>query len=371
MSLAHVPPHAPTPTELEDRYASPTAEETTDPQPHALQTAINKLGVFRRYTHLPSWNPKNDERLDLVRDSPSVDTPPPVNKDAIHEISTPAAVSFAPFANFSTAMYMATYFSGMDTKSEAHATSLAKVAQHPKFKWDDLSTFNAHTENIRLDNYLKYGSDPFQIENGWRASTVLIRLPVEGKKLQYEDDAPLLQINGLRHRRIVDIVRTVVESNTTASFHFTPFTMHWCPDPDKPHEHQRIYADAYMSDSMIQAQTTIDALPRAEGDTKERVVLGLMFASDSAQLMSFGSASVWPVYLMFTNQPKQERVRPTCHTVHHLAYVPSVSALIVSCPMCLNNSHCSSVQISTAGINKSLRQRRRQVPTFRLTASVS
>ena len=147
--------------------------------------------------------------------------------------------------------------------------------------------------------------------------------------------------------------------------------MHWCPDPDKPHKHQWIYANAYMSDSMIQAQTTIDALPCAEGDTKECVVLGLMFASDSAQLMSFGSASVWPVYLMFANQPKQERVRPTCHVVHHLAYVPSVSALIVSCPMCLTNSHCSLVQISTAGINKSPRQKRHQVPTFRLTASVS
>ena len=371
MSLAHVPPHAPTPTELEDQYASPTVEETADTPPHPLQTSINKLGVFRRYTHLLSWNPKNDKRLDLICDSLSVDTPPPVNKDAIHEISTPVAVSFAPFANFSTAMYMAMYFSGMDTKSEAHATSLTKVAQHPKFKWDNLSTFNAHTENICLDNYLKYGSDLFQIENGWHASTVLIHLPVEGKKLQYEDDAPLLQINGLRHHHIVDIVQTVVESDTTASFHFTPFTMHWCPDPDKPHEHQQIYADAYMSDLMIQVQTTIDALPCAEGDTKECIVLRLMFASDLAQLTSFGSASVWPVYLMFANQPKQERVRPTCHTVHHLAYMLSVSALIAGCPMCLTNRHCSSVQISTAGINKSLRQRRRQVLTFRLTASMS
>ena len=346
-------------------------EETTDPQPHTLQTAINKLGVFRRYTRLPSWNPKNDERLDLIRDSLSVDTPPPVNKDAIHEISTPAAVSFAPFASFSTAMYMVTYFSGMDTKSEAHATSLAKVAQHPKFKWDNLSNFNAHMENIQLDNYLKYGSNTFQVENGWCALTVLIRLPVEGKKLQSEDDAPLLQINRLRHHRIVDIVQTVVESDTTVSFHFTPFTMHWFPNPDKPHEHQQVYANAYMSDSMIQAQTVVDALPHAEGDTKECVVLGLMLASDLVQLTSCGSASVWPVYLMFANQPKQERVRPTCHAVHHLAYVPLVSALIVSCPMCLTNSHCSLVQISTASINKSPRQRRRQVLTFRLTASMS
>jgi hypothetical protein len=46
--------------------------------------------------------------------------------------------------------------------------------------------------------------------------------------------------------------------------------------------------------------------------------------SDSAQLTSFGSASVWPVYLMFANQSKQERMKPSCHMVHHLAYVPSV-----------------------------------------------
>ena len=103
--------------------------------------------------------------------------------------------------------------------------------------------------------------------------------------------------------------------------------MHWCPDPDKPHEHQQVYADAYMLDSMIQAQMVVDALPCVEGDTREHVVLGLMFASDLVQLMSFGSASVWPIYLMFANQPKQERVIPTCHVVHHLAYVPSVVGL--------------------------------------------
>ena len=109
-------------------------EEIADPQPHPLQTTANKLGMFRRYTHIPSWNLKNNERLDLVHDSPSVDTPPLLNENAIHEILPPKSESFTPFANFSTAMYMATYFSGMDMKSEAHVTSLAKVTQHPKFQ---------------------------------------------------------------------------------------------------------------------------------------------------------------------------------------------------------------------------------------------
>ena len=123
---------------------------------------------------------------------------------------------------------------------------------------------------------------------------------------------------------------SVCASKAVESFHFVPFTLHWSPDPDIPHEHERVYADTYMSDAMIQAQVEVDTLPRQEGDTREWVVLGLMLASDSAQLTSFGSASVWPIYLMFANQPKQKRVQPSCHAVHHLAYVPSVSAFVGS-----------------------------------------
>ena len=101
--------------------------------------------------------------------------------------------------------------------------------------------------------------------------------------------------------------------------------MHWCPDPLNPEKNERIYGDTYMSEVMIKAQLEVDNLPRLEGDTMERVVLGLMLASDCAQLTNFGSASVWPIYLMFANQPKDERGRPSYHAVHHLAYAPSVS----------------------------------------------
>ena len=341
MSLAHVPPRAPTPPESDDRFPSPPIEDThaADEQPHPFQTAVNKIGVFRRYTHAPSWFPKNDERVDLVCDSPTIDTPPPVHREVIHEISRSMYKPFEPFPNFSTAMFMAAYFSGMDMKSEAHATTLAKTTQHPRFQWEELKNFNAHVENVHLNNYLKRGGHPFQTENGWQEATVYIRLPVENRRFRSEAEAEMLPIYGLYHRRITDIIRSVCASSATASFHFTPFTMHWTPDSAKPHEHERVYADTYMSDSMIQAQTAVDAIPRAEGDTKERVVLGLMLASDSAQLTSFGTASVWPIYLMFANQPKQERARPSCRAVHHLAYVPSVSILAIGSPLHLTDSH--------------------------------
>jgi Plavaka transposase len=355
MSLAHVPPRAPTPPECDDRSVTPTIDEpsTADQRPHPLQTEANKLGAFRRYTHAPSWLPKNEQRFDLACDSSSIDVPPPpVNIEAIHEISRITSNPYEPFPNFSTAVFMAAYFSETDTKSEHHATSLVAMMQDSRFKAEDLAGFNAHTENVRLDKYLTDGTHPFQVQNGWQAATVHVRLPLEDKLFESEDDAPTLAISGLYHRQITDIVKSVCASKAAESFHFAPFSMHWTPDPDIPHEHERVYADTYMSDSMIQAQLEVDSLPRPEGDIKERVVLGLMLASDSAQLTSFGSASVWPIYMMFANQPKQERVRPSCHAVHHLAYVPSVSSL-VSAYGCSTNRYYSSVRTSPVDTSRS------------------
>ena len=128
MSLAHVPPHAPTPPKCDDRSVTPTIDEpsTTDQRPHPLQTEADKLGAFRRYTHALSWLLKNEQRLDLACDSSSIDVPPPpVNIEAIHEISRITSNPYEPFLNFSTAVFMAAYFSETNTKSEHHATSVA------------------------------------------------------------------------------------------------------------------------------------------------------------------------------------------------------------------------------------------------------
>ena len=95
---------------------------------------------------------------------------------------------------------MATYFSGMDTKSEEHATMVAKTMQDARFSTEEMRGFNAHVENVRLDKYLKGDEHPFQTGEGWRQSTVHIRLPVEGTPVTLEDNAPMLPIQGLFHR---------------------------------------------------------------------------------------------------------------------------------------------------------------------------
>ena len=213
-------------------------------------------------------------------------------------------------------------------KSKGHVTLVAAVMQDPRFSITEMMGFNSHIENVSLDKYLQDNNHPFQLGEGWQESTVQIRLPVEGKPVDSEVNAPTLPIRGLFHRRITDIVRTVCGSKSAETFHFTPYTTHWHPDPLDPDRHERVYTETYTADVMIQAQMEVDDLPRQEGNARERIALGLMLASDSAQVTSFGTASVWPIYLMFANQTQQERVKPSCHAVHHLAYVPSVSSIM-------------------------------------------
>jgi hypothetical protein len=263
--------------------------------------------------------------LALVCDSPSLNASPPTQPEIINEISFSAPDTFEPFTNYSTALFMRAYFSGLDTKSEEHANMVARIVEDKYFRLTELKNFSAQQENACLDKYIREGGHPFKTQDGWHETTLEIPLPVEGESFASEDQAPRLSIPKFFHRHITDIIKSVCTSHDVQTFHFTPYTMHWSPDPLNPERSEHIYGDTYMSDVMVQAQTEVDNLPRLEGDTKERVVLGLMLASDCTQLTSFGSASVWPIYLMFANQPKEERARPSCHAVHHLAYAPSVS----------------------------------------------
>jgi hypothetical protein len=352
MSLAHVPPRAPTPSERDDRTVSPVATPPPDSRVHPFQTRPNKLGVFRRYAHNPTWHPRDEESLQFVCDFPTSDTPPPITPDAIHEVlfdPPEPPEPFAPFTNYSTASFMAAYFSGSDSKSEEHANTVAKAMEDSRFQLDELHGFSAQRENKRLDNYL-LGGHPFRTQDGWIDSTVDIRLPVEGVQYESEDHAHTLPIPNLFHHRITDIVRSVCASEKARSFHFSPYTMYWTPDPDNPNKSERIYGETYSADAMMQAQAEVDSLPRPYGDTTERVVLGLMLASDSSQLTNFGSASVWPIYLMFANQSKQEHTKPSCHAVHHLAYVPSVSLSPVNRSTRFSRVHYRLGQTLKAGI---------------------
>ncbi|TDL20865.1 hypothetical protein BD410DRAFT_725117, partial [Rickenella mellea] len=58
-----------------------------------------------------------------------------------------------------------------------------------------------------------------------------------------------------------------------------------------------------------------------------RAVAGLMFWSDSTHLSSFGTAKIWPLYMMLANQSKYARTRSGM--CHHIAFCPSASGYFI------------------------------------------
>jgi hypothetical protein len=57
---------------------------------------------------------------------------------------------------------------------------------------------------------------------------------------------------------------------------------------------------------------------------REKVVAALMFWSDVTHLATFGTAKVWPIYLLFGNLSKYIRSQPNSGATRHLAYIPQL-----------------------------------------------
>ena len=59
-------------------------------------------------------------------------------------------------------------------------------------------------------------------------------------------------------------------------------------------------------------------------DDLETFIVSALLYSDSTHLASFGSASLWPIYLYLGNISKYTRSKPTSFSAHHIAYIPTV-----------------------------------------------
>jgi hypothetical protein len=120
-------------------------------------------------------------------------------------------------------------------------------------------------------------------------------------------------------------------SETGLSMHTRAYKMFWQPSPDA--EPVRVYSEIFDSDAMANMEDELQDIPLRVTPERncERVVVPLMLASDATHLASFGTASLWPIYLQFGSQSKYARGRPTSQACHHLCYAPSVShALSIS-----------------------------------------
>jgi hypothetical protein len=312
---------------------STPAEDSQATPPSWLYTRPNNFGVYLGFQgSFPSFNPDTHLSLGHQCDSPNFSVAAAENASqkrpwwsvfgkSAEEVE---ANLFAPFSNPSVFRLMNWFYGGSNLKSFAEMDKLVHdVLLSPDFSVEHLRGFRSTREANRLDEHVAEGSDnPFSVKDGWHEANLNLPLPCEWVKQTSETAAAKFVVEGVYHRRIMDIIKLVMKSTAAEQFHITPFKSYWKRAEGAPPE--RIYSELYTADAFLEEQQKINTLSQQDGDAYENVVVGLMFWSDSTRLAQFGHASLWPVYMYIGNQSKYMRAKPTSFAAHHIAYIPKV-----------------------------------------------
>lgn len=297
-----------------------------------FETDPDSMGLYRVYATRPTLLPRSP--LNILCDTPMLQTETgegPNNTLSRLHTGPPLPISITPenlysaFSSPTAGLLMCWQYSSSNLISDAAMQRLTTFLDDDAYDRRDVRVFNPTREKKLIAQYLEDHSNPFSARNGWKESSVHIRLPKEQMKWPSEGDAPELEIKGVRHRSLIDIIKEVFEDGVATTFHMTPFSQMWKVSEERS---IKVYSEAYASPAMMEAYIEVNSLPRQPDDNLERVVASLMMYSDSTHLSNFGDASLWPFYVFFGNESKYTRGKPTASACHHVAYIPTVSLLI-------------------------------------------
>ncbi|KAG2072543.1 hypothetical protein BDR04DRAFT_1127671 [Suillus decipiens] len=145
--------------------------------------------------------------------------------------------------------------------------------------------------------------------------SVKICVPTDGVMHQSLAHVPEFSVPGLFYPHPIEVIKNTFHEASAKHFHFTPFKWHYHSSPDALPE--CIYSEIYTSSAMLDEHNRICSQPHGDGCTLETVVAAIMLWPDSTHLASFGTASLWPIYI-YTSM----------FAVHHIAYIPKLSDTI-------------------------------------------
>ena len=333
--LRHVP--SPPPSPLSPQLSTHSSELEHPPPLIEYRTQPTDMGLFRVYPTQPTHICKGEDDIHSFVDAPTLDTSggtqDTLRRDdslmvtihglADHQITRENL--YSAFSSPTAGILMCWQYSGTNTKSAAELNRLWSFIKDPQFQPSLHHSFNHEREKKLVEKYLHADCNPFKADHGWKTSAVSVLLPHEQSTWplgEHDPSVPVLEVKGVHHRDITDIIVSTLQDLITSTFHLVPFKEYWQPDPAS--DPIRVFGEAYSSGECLDAYQKIHSLPRDPGDDLERIVIPLMLWSDATQLANFGDASLWPVYLFFGNQSKYTRGKPTAAACHHVAYIPTV-----------------------------------------------
>ncbi|KAG2077852.1 hypothetical protein BDR04DRAFT_1000096 [Suillus decipiens] len=251
---------------------SPQQSEHNDP-PLLIpfETESNEAGLYHIYSTCPSVHP-NEDTLESVTDALTLaggDWIP--SSSQITEGLSSKEISqdnlYAAFSNLTSGLLMAYHYSGTSQQSVAELQCLTIFISDLLFNHSDALSFSHTCESKNIDSYLQDKSNLFCKEFGWCQSAVKIRLPKEGKKWNSKTEAPELEIPGVYHHSITDVIESVFQNDITKPFNMIPYYEFW-KSPDG-HD-SKVFSEAYFSTEMVETYAEINDLPHEARDDLER-----------------------------------------------------------------------------------------------------
>ena len=302
-------------------------DQTTPETLIAHTTNTNSIGLFRKYFTIPSHSPLDP---DAFADIPTATAnPQPQGIGSGLTVAAPAGPEHNPLTESKSQsgdMLLSWGVLGSGNTPAGMNDLVHNVLLHPNFNLSELKDFNAITETRRFNQrHLPKSGATLKPGDGWREGSVKIRVPCRGVK-QKEEDAPEFVVDGILYRDVVEVITAELEDpDAFDNIHTTPYEEWWYPCSDA--EPVRVYSETYNSDAMLEADKEMRENLRTAGDQeddREIFVVSALLYSDSTHLASFGTASLWPIYLFLGNVSKYIRSKPTSSSAHHIAYIPKV-----------------------------------------------
>lgn len=208
------------------------------------------------------------------------------------------------------------YWNGGIQKLQTSFNELVSIVAASDFSAEDIRHTKWSAVNQSLGQ-LDGGEEWEDLDAGWEQTPISIGVP-----FHWRMKIPGIQqyIVGDRfHWSLVSVIKEKISSaDDHKHFHYEPYELRWKPTANS--EEIRVHGELYSSTSFRDAHRKLQEGPGEDGCDLPRVVVALMFWSDTTHLSAFGNAKLWPLYLFFGNESKYWRCKPSCNTCSHIAY---------------------------------------------------
>jgi hypothetical protein len=277
-----------------------------------FRTAANNFGLWKEYLYRPSYDPDAFiSAEDLYRPQTSTAVPQVNNEGEPYDYST-------LYSSRSVELLLDWQNTGSSAKSNEEINRLVRgVLLHPEFQLGSLQSFNATRENQKADAADKRS----HFLRSFHHADIDIEVPSGIKGVPPR----MFTIPGLYYRQIITLIKEAFNSQISEQFHLTPFKLFRTRTfpGGEDNDSERVYSEMYNSDVLLDEHDRVQRAPTDDPSCKrEKVVAGLMFWSDATHLAAFGTAKMWPIYMLFGNLSKYIRCQPNSGAIKHLAYIP-------------------------------------------------